>query len=120
MFPNVDDEDLAGGESEESALPFKILVFSSFSTICAFNIHDKNVLGHIGATLGSLVLAHPYSFCCLTAFLLRHDTELGAKEVVEKSGFARRLGAKDGNEMVVEAGRDDLFEAEICVEVGAA
>jgi len=50
----------------------------------------------------------------LTALLLGHDTELGAKEVVEEGRFSGRLRTKDGYEVVVEAGGDNFLNAEIC------
>jgi hypothetical protein len=120
VFPDVDNEDFAGREREESTLALEVLILSAFPSVCTLDIHNQDVLGHAGAALVSLVLAHPYSLCGLTAFLLGHDTELCAEEVVEQGRLARRLRSEDGNQVVVEASGDDLLDVEVCGDVGTA
>lgn len=70
VFPNVDNQDLAGGQSKQGTLAFKVLVFSTFAAVGTLDIHDENVVCHLDGTpfgLVALVLAHPYSLCGLTA-----------------------------------------------------
>lgn len=117
MLPDVDYQDLAGRQGEQGTFAFKVLVFSSFSSIGAFDIHDQDVLCHAGATCLALVLAHPDALCGLAALLLGHDAELGAEEIVEQGRLAGRLRAEDGYEVVVESGGDDFLDVEIGVEV---
>lgn len=120
VFPDVDNKDFTGGEGKESALSLEILVFATLSSIRALYIHDKNIVGHGNAsTLLALVLGHPNTLGCLSSFGFGHDGELGAKEVVQERGFTGRLGAKDRNEVIVEAGWRNMRLLQVVVEVGA-
>ena len=117
MFPDVDDQDLAGGQCEQGTLALKVLVLSTFAAVGTFDVHDQDVVCHLDGTsfgLVALVLAHPYSFCGLAAFRLGHDTKVGAEEVVEQSALSGALAAKDGDEVVVEALAQDMFGVEVC------
>ena len=64
-----------------------------------------------------LVLGHPYSLCGLPPLGLGHHIEFGAKEVVQQGRLARRLRAKDGNKVIVEASLCDLGKLEICIKM---
>lgn len=98
MLPDVDDQDLASGEGKERALPLKVLILAALAAVSAFDIHDEDVLGHLGAGAGlALVLGQPDALCSLSALVLGHDGEFGAKEVVEERRLACRLGAEDGD-----------------------
>lgn len=73
VFPDVDNQDLAGSQCEQSTLALKVLVLSTFAAIGTFNVHDQDVVCHLdGASfsLVALVLAHPYSFGGLATFRL--------------------------------------------------
>jgi hypothetical protein len=120
VLPDVDDQDLAGGQRKQRALALKVLVLSALASVSALDIHDQDVLRHARAALGPLVLAHPDALGGLAALLLGHDAELCAEEVVEQRRFARRLRAEDGYEVVVEARGDDLLDVEIGGDVVAA
>lgn len=117
VFPDVDNQDFAGRKRKERAFALKVLVLAALTSVCALDIHDQDVLGHARAAFLALVLAHPDALCGLPALLLGHDAKLGAKEVVEQRGLARRLRAKDGNDVVVEAGRNDLLDVEVGSDV---
>lgn len=104
VFPDVDNQDLAGGQRKESTLALEILVLTALSTIGTLNVHDEDIVGHLGTcTRLSLVLGHPDTLCGLATLGFRHDRELGAEEVVEQSGLSGRLRAEDGDEVVIEA-----------------
>lgn len=118
VFPDVDNEDLTSRESEESAFALKVLVFTTLTTIGAFHIHDEDVVGHLGAVASfALVLGHPDTLCRLTSFVLGHDGEFGAKEVVEKCRLAGRLRTENRDEVVVETSWRNTSGLEIIVEV---
>lgn len=119
VFPDVDDEDFAGGERKEGTLSLKVLVLSSFATVGTFDIHDENVVGHLFAcAFDALVFGHPYALGRLATLRLRHDGELGAEEIVEERRLAGGLGAEDGYEVVVEAGVGDVRHPEVVGDVG--
>jgi hypothetical protein len=120
VLPDVDNQDLARGQCEQGALSLKVLVLAPLSSVGALDVHDQNVFGHARTALRPLVLAHPDALGGLTALLLGHDAELCAKQVVEQRRLARRLRAKDGDKMVVEAGGYDLLEVEVRRNVVAA
>ena len=118
MLPDIDNQDLARGKSEERTLALEILVLSSLTAVGAFDVHDKNVLGHLkGAIDCFLVFRHPYSLGGLLTLDLRHNTEACAKEVVKESRLSSRLGTEDGNEVVVEASIGNVGDAQVGVEV---
>ena len=122
MFPDVDDQDLAGRQGEEGTLAFEILVLAALATVGSLHIHDQDVVRHLGGTaVGALplVLGHPYSLGRLAALRLGHDTEFGAEEMVEESRLAGRLGAKNGDQVVIEAGLGDVGPLEVSIEVRA-
>lgn len=114
MLPNVDNENLAGGQGEQRTLPFKILVLSPFSTIGSLHVHDEDVVGH----RPPLILGHPYSLCCLASLGLGHDIELGAEEVVQQRRLSGRLGTEDGYEVIVKAGVNDVGRLKVTIYVG--
>lgn len=127
MFPDVDNQDLARREREEGALALKVLILAPFATVGPFDVHDQDVpsrfvfLGGITILDGSLlVLGHPDSLGGLSTVRLGHDPEIGAEEMIEECRFARRLRAEDGDEMVIEAGRGDIFAGEICRDIRTA
>jgi hypothetical protein len=120
MLPNVDNKNLAGRKREQGTLALEVLILASFSTVCAFDVHDKNVFRHAGAAFLTLVLAHPYSLGSLAALLLCHDTEMCTEEIVEQGGFSGRLRTEDGYQVVVEASRYDFLEAQVCGDILAA
>jgi hypothetical protein len=73
VFPDVDNQDLAGGQCEQGTLALKVLVLSTFAAVGTLDIHDQDVVCHLdGTSLGlvALVLAHPDSFGGLTALRL--------------------------------------------------
>lgn len=70
VLPDVDDEDLTRRKRKKSTLALEVLILASLSSIRAFHVHDQNVLRHARATRFTLVLAHPYSLCGLSALLL--------------------------------------------------
>jgi hypothetical protein len=120
MFPYIDNQDLAGGQRKESTLSLEVLVLTALSTIGTLNVHDKDVVGHLGAcTRLSLVLGHPDTLCGLATLGFRHDRELGAEEVVEQGGLSGRLGAEDGDEVVIEARIGNIGCVEILADMGA-
>jgi hypothetical protein len=83
VLPDVDNEDLTGRQGKKRTLSLEILVLTAFAAVGSLNIHDKYVVGHLGAaTILALVLGHPDTFCGLAPLRLGHDGELGAKEVV--------------------------------------
>lgn len=41
-LPKIDDQDLRTSQTEQRALPLKILIFPSFPPICAFHIHHQS------------------------------------------------------------------------------
>jgi hypothetical protein len=117
VFPDVDNQDLAGGQGEQSTLALKVLVLSTFAAIGTLDVHDENVVCHLDSTsfgLVALILAHPYSLCGLAALRLGHDTKVGAEQVVEQSTLSSALASKDGDEVVVEALAQDMFGIEVC------
>jgi hypothetical protein len=123
MLPYVDNQDFACGQREEGAFALKVLVLAALATVGALDIHDEDIVGHLGISIARafpLVLGHPYSLCCLAPIRLRHNTELGAEEVVEQRRLARRLRAEDRDQMVVEAGFGDVGFGEVVIEVRAA
>lgn len=118
VLPDVEDQDLACGERKEGALALKVLVLTALATVGTLDVHDEDVVGHLGAgAVLALVLGHPDALGGLSALRLRHDGELGAEEVVEQGGLAGGLRAKDGDEVVVEAGVGDVGELEVFIEV---
>ena len=120
VLPDIDEQDLAGGQGEKSALPLKVLVLSALAAVSALDVHNEDVVGHLGASaVDTLVLRHPDTLRGLLTLRFGHDAELGAEEVVEERRLARRLRAKDGNEMVVEAGLGNMLELEVSIQVGA-
>lgn len=46
MLPNVDNQNLTGGQSEEGTLALKVLVFAALAAVGSLNVHDEDVLGH--------------------------------------------------------------------------
>jgi hypothetical protein len=73
VFPDVDNQDLAGGQSEQGTLALKVLVLSTLAAVGTLDIHDQDVVCHLDGTsfgLVALVLAHPYSLCGLAALRL--------------------------------------------------
>jgi hypothetical protein len=121
VLPDVDDEDLAGSEGEECALPLKVLVLASLAAVGTLDVHDEDIVGHLGpGALGALVLGHPDALGSLASLGLGHDGEGGAEEVVEQGGLAGGLGAKDGDEVVVEASVGDVGDLEVVVELVTA
>lgn len=117
MLPNVHNQHFAGCKRKQSALALEILVLSTLSTICALNVHNKNILRHTVPALFAFVLAHPYSLRRLPTLLLGHHAKLCAEEVVKEGRLSGGLRAEDGYEVVVEAGGDDFLEVEICGQV---
>lgn len=121
VLPDVDDQDLAGSQGEQGALALKVLVLAALSAVGALDVHDEDVIGHLGAgALLALVLGHPDTLRSLATLRLGHDGEVGAEEVVEQGRLSGGLGAKDGDEVVVEARLGDRGELEVLVEVIAA
>ena len=111
VLPDVDEQDLTGGQGKQGALPLKVLVLAALAAVRTLDVHDKDVVGHLGAgALDTLVLGHPNALCGLLALVLGHDRELGAEEVVEQGRLAGGLGAEDGDKMIIEAGLGDMFE----------
>lgn len=43
MFPNIDEENFRNGNGEESRFSFEVLIFSSFSSVRSFDVHDEYV-----------------------------------------------------------------------------
>ena len=119
VLPDVDNEDFTCRQRKEGTLALKVLVLAALATVCAFHVHDQDVLCHARAARLALILAHPDSLGCLAALLLGHDAELGAKEVVEESRLAGGLRAEYGNEVVVEACWDNMFDVEVFGDLGA-
>ena len=123
VLPDVDDQNLARGQSKERALALKVLVLAALATVGALDVHDQDVVGHGGSVpgcAGPLVLGHPDSLGGLAAGRLGHDAELGLEQVVEQGRLARRLRPEHGDEVVVEAGLGDAGLAEVVIEVRAA
>jgi len=121
VLPDIHNQNLTRRQRKKRTLPLKILVFTALAAIRTFHIHNQDVFRHtIIATGLPFILAHPYPLCSLPPFLLGHDPELCFEKVVKECGFPRRLGAEDGDEVVIEAGRDDFFEVEVSRQVGAA
>lgn len=90
MLPDVDNQNLAGGQGEQGALALKVLILTTLATVSALNIHDEDVVGHGRAVCAvPFVLRQPYSLGRLASLRLGHDTELGAKKVVEQGRLAR-------------------------------
>lgn len=120
MLPDVHDEDLTCRKREKSTLPLKVLVLTTLPSVRTLDIHDEDVVGHLGASaLDALVLGHPDTLCSLTTLGLGHDGELGAEEMVEQGRFSGGLRAKDGDEVVVEASFGYVFSLEVSVQIGA-
>ena len=119
VLPDVDNEDFARRQRKEGTLALKVLVLAALATVCAFHVHDQDVLCHARAARLALILAHPDSLGCLAALLLGHDAELGAKEVVEEGRLAGGLRAEYGNKVVVEACWDNMFDVEVFGDFGA-
>lgn len=118
MLPDVDDKHLTRRKCKQSALALKVLVLATLTPIRTFNVHHQDVVCHarflVRASLALLLIVRqPDTLGRLPALELGHDGELRAKEVVEQGGLAGRLGAKHGDEMVVEAGRGDILEREV-------
>lgn len=65
----------------------------------------------------SLVLRKPDTLSCLPSITFWHDTKVCSKKVVKEGRFAGGLGAKDGYEVVVEAGRGDICKVEVHLEI---
>lgn len=94
------------------------MVLAALTAIGALDIHDEDVVGHLCAgALLALVLGHPDALCSLPAFRLGHDGEFGAEEIIQEGRLSGRLGSKDRDKMVVEAGLGDTGVLEIIVEV---
>lgn len=94
MLPDVHNEYLASGQGKQCRFAFKVLIFASFSTIRAFDIHDKHIIRYARGRVRSLVLGHPDTLGSLPPFFLAHDTKIRLKQAVEKGRLAGRLGAK--------------------------
>ena len=121
VLPDVDDQNLTGGQRKEGTFALKVLVLTTLSTVCTLDVHDEDVLRHWGACACLLlVLGHPDTLGSLATLGFRHDGEVGAKEVVEQGGLSGGLGTKDGDEVVVETRIGDIGYLEIFVDVGAA
>jgi hypothetical protein len=123
MLPNIYNENLARRQREQCTLALEILVFATLATISSFHVHNQYVVSH--AFRGfvfrfSLVLRHPYSFCCLPPLLLGHDSKVRAEEMIEERRLAGRLRAEDGDQVVIEASRDQLFYTHIGLELRTA
>ena len=113
MFPYIDDKNFTGSKGEKSALSFKVLVLSPFSTVRAFDVHNQYVVRH-GLLFSCsfiiiLVFGHPYALCCLLPIRLRHNTEFRAKQLIEQGGFACGLGTENRDEVVIEARLGNLL-----------
>lgn len=122
VLPDIDNQNLACRQGKQSALAFKVLIFTTLASIGALHVHNEDILGQLDSATRCgifLVLGHPYSFGGLASFTLAHDTKLGAKEVVQQGGFAGGLGTEDGDEMVVEAGLGNMCLDKVVVEDGA-
>lgn len=120
VLPDIDDQNLAGSQRKQGTFALKVLVLTALSTICTLNVHDEDVLRHRGACAClPLVLGHPDTLCGLPTLRFRHDGELGTKEVVEQGGLSGGLGAKDGNEVVVETRVGNIGFLEILADVSA-
>jgi hypothetical protein len=53
VFPDVDNQDLAGGQREQGTLALKVLVLSTFAAVGTLDIHDQDVVCHLdGTSLG--------------------------------------------------------------------
>jgi hypothetical protein len=113
VLPDVHNQHLARRQGEQGAFALKILVLTALATVGTLHIHNQNILRHATGAVHALVLAHPNALGGLATLLFGHDAELGAEKVVEQRGFARRLRAKDGYEVVVEARGDDLLDVEV-------
>ena len=113
MFPDVDDQHLAGSEGEQSTLAFKVLILASFATIGALDVHDEDVPSGLRLVRILLVLGHPDSLGGLSAIRLDHDTKVRAEEMIEQRRLPRRLRAEDGDEVVAEAGGGDILPLEV-------
>ncbi len=110
MFPDIDHQYLACSQSEERTLALKVLVFSSFTAIRAFDVYDQDVVSHLDCRL---VLGHPYSLCSLLPLRLGHYTKVGIEKGIEQGGFSSRLRAEYGYEVVVEASMGNVGILEI-------
>lgn len=118
VLPDVDEQDLAGGEGKEGALSLKVLVLAALTTVGTLDVHDEDVVGHLLAgALTALVLGHPDALGGLATLRFGHDSELGAKEIVEEGRLAGGLGAKDGDEVVVEACIGNVRHLEVVGDV---
>jgi hypothetical protein len=115
-LPHVDEQDLARGEREEGALALKVLVLAALLAVGAFDVHDEDVVGH-GAVGGGFVFGEPYTLSSLFSLLLVHHAEAGPEQGVEEGRLAGGLGAKHGDEVVVEADGYDLLVLEVEGEV---
>lgn len=123
MLPDIHDQHLTRRQGKQRALAFKVLVLAAFATVRAFDVHDQNVVGHcLYARRGGapLILRHPDTLCRLPALLLRHDAKARAEQVIQQRGLARGLGAEHGDEVVVEAGGNELLDGHVGLELRAA
>lgn len=120
VFPDVDQENFTSSQGKKGTLSLEILVFSTLSAVGTLDVHDENVICHLGSgTCLALVLGQPDTLGRLTAFRLGHDRECGAEEVVQEGRLSRRLRSKHGDEVVVEACLGNVHGLEIVVEVAA-
>lgn len=120
VLPDIDDQNFAGSQRKEGTFALKVLVLTALAAVCTLNVHDEDVLRHRSACARLLlVLGHPDTLSGLATLGFRHDGEVGAKEVVEQGRFSSGLGAKDGDEMVIETGIGDIGYLEVLVDVGA-
>src|SRR5690606_30912781 len=101
VFPDVYYQYLRSSKCKQSRLPLKILVFTTLSAICAFHVHDKDVVSHSMARSSTANgLCHPNAFCGLLPGRLVHDAEFRLKQMVQKRGFTGGLRAENGNNMI--------------------
>ena len=118
MLPYIHDQNLTRGEGKQGGLPLKVLVFAPLATVGALDVHDEDIVGHVRARgVRGLVVRQPDSFGGLPPIGFLHDAEIRVEEGVEKGGFAGRLGAEDGDQMIVEADGGDVGKLEVFRQV---
>lgn len=121
VLPNIDDENLACRERKERTLALKVLILTSLAAVGSLHVHNQDVIRHAlrCASLALLlVVRQPDTLGRLPSLQLRHNRELSAKQLVEQCRLSGGLRTEDGDEVVVETSRCDIFERQILGQVG--
>ena len=109
--PEVDNQHLRTGQTEQRRFALKVLIFASLPPIRPLDIHDqRRAIGR---------RAHPDPPRRLLSLALVHHVEARAEQPIEERGLPGGLGAEDGDDIVSEAFIEDAPFCEVGGELFA-